>query len=161
MTYYLYMYSTLYQFKNCWVHIVYQVTIHKCSKCSPPEWTHGHVWLWTVAHFQKSRGSCEWFDRRQGALVKYLFILSWSWIHGGGDCGSKCLHKPKCKGLRSGERGTGSRKLSSLRMNIVIFCPYLCLGKSWSLHKPFRYIVYFNSLSSAVLIASNCRMISK
>jgi hypothetical protein len=26
--------------------------------------THGYVWSWTVAHFRRSWGGCEWFDRR-------------------------------------------------------------------------------------------------
>jgi len=27
--------------------------------------THGHVWSWTVAPFQRSRGGWEWFDKHK------------------------------------------------------------------------------------------------
>jgi hypothetical protein len=48
------IYNTRSQFRNCWVPIAYQVTVHnKLSKCPPPKsLPHGHVWSWTAALFR-------------------------------------------------------------------------------------------------------------
>ena len=32
--------------------------------------THGHILLWTVAHFQRSGGGCEWFEKQQESVGK-------------------------------------------------------------------------------------------
>ena len=47
------------------VHIKSQFTINAQNVLHLNPCTHGHVWSWTVAPFQRSRGSCEWFDRHQ------------------------------------------------------------------------------------------------
>ena len=45
--------------------------------------THGHVWSWTVAPFQRSRGGCKWFDRHENCVGEVSLSCSRSWIHYG------------------------------------------------------------------------------
>jgi hypothetical protein len=134
MTYYIY--STLYQFNKCWVRIVIKsqstnaqsvLHLNACMGTSDYGLSHTFKGLEAVANGLTDVKERWWSISPFWVAAEYT---------GGG---SKCPHKPKYKGLRSGEREIVPRKLNSLRMYIVfIFCPYYCVGKSWSLHKPFR-----------------------
>jgi hypothetical protein len=154
-----YIYSTLYQFNNCWVRIVYQVTIHKCQSvlhlnvrmgASDYGLSHTFTGLETVANGLTDK--------------KALVIISSFWVGAeytwGG--GSKCPHKQKCNGLRSDERGL-YLEYSVVRVCILLSTPFLIFV--WGTREVCPSLLdnttYWNAVSSVDLTASNCRMISK
>ena len=67
--------------KNCLVFIVYRVTVHNKFTTNAQNILHlnqlryGHIWSWTVAPFQRSRGSCEWFDKQILCLLSVSYCL--------------------------------------------------------------------------------------
>lgn len=68
-----FIYTSLSQFNNCWVFMLYQVAVHiKFSNCPPLEWTWTHVDTprHIIPQFQGSWGFYEKFDRHIKCVSK-------------------------------------------------------------------------------------------
>lgn len=65
-----YIYKKRSQLNNYWVIIViktqFTTDVQKFLHLS--QYKHGHVWSWTVAHFQMARSCLKWFNRHKNCV---------------------------------------------------------------------------------------------
>jgi hypothetical protein len=87
---------------------------------------HGHVWSWTVAQFQRSRGGYDWFDAHAKCVGELSFHFQLKAVYANVFT---CLHRQNSKGLRSGGRGRCTWK--TVCMHILLWASSSPPPLSW------------------------------